>query len=188
MARYNYLAEVKKVARTIAKNDTLIIQRDGDNVYICNSYYIVKVPAALYEEAFRTVSPRFIELATDKVVRANNKNELPTVAVGLDVNNLLPRLYDFEPAEMTPFAMDNSDGKKLRVFFSGENQIFVNDDFVQTLKVFASGQVYGKTCKTPIFTDFANDTAIMICPVNVQNYGKFQLVNTDNTGKKVNAA
>lgn len=185
MARYNYFKEYEKAAKWIAKDENLFIQRDGDIIYVSNTHYLIKMYKALYDGAFRTVSPRFIDMTTDGTAGIRgDKKALPVMSPDgkPDFRTCVPNLYEYQEACKTQFVMDapTTGGASTRLFAIAGNMAYINDDYFKNLSVFAVGEWYGKNKKSPVLTDFNLDTAVMFLPVNINDYDfRFTVIDTD---------
>jgi len=170
----NYFKEIERAAKYIAKADMLIIQREGNTVYICDGHILVKVDTGLYNLSFRTVSPRYIPLEDGKTVRAYTKKQLPEDCSRYDFKKMIPEKE--EVLLISPYKMDTVNNQELRVCFLPEERVYLSEDYYKNLKVFnTSGVWYGSARNKPVFSDFSLDTAVMILPVN--NYDHDQEYN-----------
>lgn len=69
MAKNPYSKSVKM----FSKVEQLIINRDGEEIYLSDSHMIIKMHIAAYDAFFRPASGNFIELADgEKAVRNGN--------------------------------------------------------------------------------------------------------------------
>lgn len=185
MARYNYFKEYEKAAKWIAKDENLFIQRDGDIIYVSNTHYLIKMYKALYDGAFRTVSPRFIDMVTDGTAGTRgDKKALPVMSADgkPDFRTCIPDLFEYQQAYKTQFIMDPPVEKcaSTRLFAIGGNMAYVNEEYYKNLSTFGIGEWYGKNKKSPVLTDFSLDTAVMLLPVNINDYDfRFTVIDTD---------
>ena len=180
MAR-GFLADEKRAAKWLAKCDTLILQRDGKKVYICDGHILVKVNPGMYNAVFRIASPRFIDLQDGQTVRANNKNELPIECTRYEFEKLIPTTGAV--LDITPYKLEvEQNNIDLRVCFTADGErVFINDLYYSNLKCFnGSGVWIGTNCRTPILSNFNNDIAVMILPVNRNGIdNKYDVYNVD---------
>ena len=167
----NIYKEYEKAAKMISKEDTVIINRIGDAVLICNSYYLVKVHTALYDTCFRPVSFRFPALDDGDKMTSNGKKRMPEPCT-CDLNRCIPD-YDmlFEVAA-TNFIEDLQEGRLVRVFLDPDSRIIsVNNDYYTALRCFNPYRDawYGGLKKPLVSPDFRDeDNAVMILPVNTR--------------------
>ena len=77
-------------------------------------------------------------------------------------------------------------GANTRLFAIDGNMAYVNEEYYKNLSVFGVGEWYGKNKKSPVLTDFNLDTAVMLLPVNINDYDfRFTVIDTDmNTAQK----
>lgn len=183
MAR-GFLADEKRAAKWLAKCDTLILQRDGEKIYICDGHILVKVNPGMYNAVFRIASPRFIDLKDGQTVRGNNKNELPTECTRYEFDKLIPTTG--APLDITPYKVENTDKKDLRVCFTADGErVFLWEAYYDNLKCFnQSGAWYGTNYKRPVLSDFNQDVAVMIMPVNRNGIVlKYDIYNVDTVNR-----
>lgn len=190
----NYMKEVEKAAKVIAKEDNLFIQKTNDEVYICSGYYIIKVSEALYNAVFRISSPRFVDLTEDTTYVSRDKKALPEKsATGPDIKSFVTKEKDYQPAEVTPYKMEVPNQiADLRIIFVGGEQVRIRNDWFEKFSIFGTGTLYGRNRKNPVFTDFDEDTAFLILPVhyiagNETEGSRFEVIDTE-TAAKINAA
>ena len=177
----DFLKDEKKAARFLAKCDTLILQRDGDNIFVCDGHILVKVPTGVYNYCFRIASPRFVDLKDGESVRAFNKKELPVECGKYNFKQLIPATG--APLDITPYKVENTDKKDLRVCFTADGErVFLCETYYDNLKCFnRSGAWYGTNYKSPVFSNFDEDTAVMILPVNRNGIDSKYNVYSDDT-------
>lgn len=191
MARYNYFKEYEKAAKFIAKDENLFIQRDGNIIYVSNTHYLIKMYKALYDGAFRTVSPRFIDMLKDGTAGIRgDKKALPVMSPDgkPDFRTCVPNLYEYQEAYKTQFVMDmpTTGGASTRLFAIDGSMAYINEEYYKNLSAFGIGEWYGKNKKSPVLTDFNLDTAIMLLPVNVNDFDfRFTVIDTDMNTKAV---
>lgn len=181
-----FLADEKKAAKWLAKCDTLILQRDGEKIYICDGHILVKVNPGMYNAVFRIASPRFIDLKDGESVRANNKNELPTMCAKYNFEQLIPTTG--AALDVTPYKVENTDKKDLRVCFTADGErVFINDLYYSNLKCFNQTGVWiGTNYRTPILSNFNNDIAVMILPVNRNGIdNKYDVYNVNEVNRRI---
>ena len=181
-----FLADEKNAAKFIAKCDTLILQRDGEKVYICEGHILVKVNIGIYNAAFRVVSSRFIDLKDGESVRANNKKDLPTGCAKYHFKQLIPATST--PLDITPYKMENTDNVDLRICFTADGEkVFLSEIFYSNLKCFNQlGTWYGANYKSPVLSDFNQDVAVMIMPVNRNGIVlKYDIYNVDEVNRRI---
>lgn len=182
-----FLADEKKSAKYLAKCDTLILQRDGEKIYISDGHILVKVNTGMYNAVFRIASPRFIDLQDGQSVRANNKRELPTECGKYGFDKMIPA--DGIPVEVTPYKIEVEENNlDLRVCFTADGEkVFLNDGYYTNLKCFnPSGVWFGNNYKTPVMSSFNNDIAVMILPVNRNGIDcKYDIYNVDEVNRRI---
>lgn len=189
MAKFNIWKEYEKAAKYIAKFDTMYINRDGEQVLVSNGHFLVKINIGIYNEIFRTVSPRFIDIKDGEQVAAHDKKQLPT-AGNVDLFVCVPKnnevVYN---SDITGFILEK-DGNNilsdLRVCFVNGSTMYVNNEYYSMLKVFFSGLVLSGGVRKGIYSEFDRDTAAFILPVNANyaNTGRFQVVDAlENTNR-----
>ena len=172
MAR-NIYKEIEKAAKGLAKADQLLIQKDGEAVYVSEGHVIVKVPEGMYTQLFRTVSPRYTEMREDGTAEARGKKELPQmIPGGPDLRRCIP---DQEGPQVmaSPFLYELDGGQLTRIFW-GEDQkvIAIKEEYYQLLKVFNEGRGWtGKGPKAAVCSEGFSyeDIGVLILPVNVGN-------------------
>lgn len=165
----NYFKEIERAAKYIAKSDLLILQREGNTVYICNGHILVKVDTGLYNYSFRTVSPRYIPLEDEKTARANTKKQLPEECSRYEFTKLIPEKE--EVVLISNYKMETANEKELRVCFLPDERLYIDEDYYKNLKAFnQSGVWFGTSRIKPIVSDFDLDVAVMLLPVNYQDY------------------
>lgn len=184
MAR-GFLADEKKAAKWLAKCDTLILQRDGEKIYICDRHILVKVNPGMYNAVFRIASPRFIDLKDGQAVRGNNKNELPTMCAKYNFEQLIPTTG--APLDVTPYKVEREECNDLRVFFTADgDKVYLDNEYYTALKCFNnSGVWYGVNYKSLVLSDFNQDVAIMIMPVRDNVECKYDIYNTDEINRRI---
>jgi hypothetical protein len=186
MAR-GFLADEKRAAKWLAKCDTLILQKYCNKIYICDVHILVKVDPGMYNTVFRIASPRFIDLKDGQTVRANNKNELPTECTRYEFEKLIPATGD--PVEVTPYKLEvEQNNIDLRICFTADGErVFLNDLYYSNLKCFNySGIWFGTNYRTPVFSNFGADIAVMILPVNRNGINsKYDIYNVDEVNRRI---
>ena len=186
MAR-RFLADEKKAAKWLAKCDTLILQRDGEKIYICDGHILVKVDQGMYNTVFRIASPRFIDLKDGQTVRANSKNELPTECTRYEFEKLIPTTG--APLDITPYKLEvEQNNIDLRICFTADGErVFINDLYYSNLKCFNNSGVWiGTNYKTPVLSNFNEDMAVMILPVNRNGIDcKYDIYNVDEVNRRI---
>lgn len=186
MAR-GFLADEKRAAKWLAKCDTLILQRDGEKIYICDGHILVKVDPSMYNTVFRIASPRFIDLQDGQSVRANNKRDLPEECGKYGFEKMIPA--DGAPVEITPYKLEVEENNiDLRVCFTADGEkVFINNEYYSNLKCFnQSGVWFGTNYKTPVMSSFNNDIAVMILPVyrnGIDN--KYDVYNVNEVNRRI---
>lgn len=182
----DFLKDEKKAARFLAKCDTLILQREGESIYICDGNILVKVPAGVYNYCFRIASPRFIDIQDGQAVRANDKRELPTECGKYGFDKIIPATG--AALDITPYKMENTDNKDLRVCFTADGEkVFLREAYYDNLKCFnRSGEWYGTNYKSPVLSDFNLDIAVMILPVNRNGIDcKYDIYNVNEVNRRL---
>ena len=187
----NYMKEIEKAAKYIAKEEKLFIQRDEETVYISNAHYLIKTDLSTYNAIFRLSHPRFVELSDNGTYSANSKKQLPEkIPHGMDFRKCIMPATDAGPATVTPYKMELSDNRPdLRIIFVNGEQVRVNNEYFEKLQIFGVGQLYGSNRKRPVFTDFDENSAFMVLPVNYcsSEAERFEVIDTE-TAAKTNAA
>ena len=96
----------KTITKDMNNSDTLIAKRIGDDVYITNSYWAVKVDYYIYESYLRNRCMRLIHLEDGDGIRSNNKKQqCEKVSEVAKIEELFK--YDFSVSVMsTPFKVE----------------------------------------------------------------------------------
>lgn len=192
MRNNNIYKDYEKAAKWIGKAERLYIQRENNDIYLSDTHYLIKIDISLYSYCFRTVSPRFIDIQEGSTACAQEKKALPALQDNKfrqDFRKCIPNIYEYTYAEITPFTVDNPGHNDLRLVSIADNEemTYINNEFFQVLKIFARGTWYGKNKRSPLLTDFNNDIAVMILPVNWNNNSKFQVVNAEKVERRLTA-
>ena len=188
MARFNIWKEYEKAAKYIAKFDQLHMNRKEDDILVSNGHFLVKVNAGIYNEFFRTVSPRYIELKDGDQVTANDRKQLPKES-RIELFGCIPKdNYSSYHVNVTRFILEGNDDVKadLRVCFVNGSTMYINNEYYNALKVFFRSEKISNGVKSGIYSDFIEDTAAFILPVNANqaNNGRFQVIDTlENTNR-----
>jgi len=179
----SYEKDIEKAAKYIAKMDSLLLHRDGENVYISDGHFLVKIQDCLYNTFFRPVSSRFIPLADgDRAGVQNNKKALPELnPKGANLQKCAPCVYEsgYVEAVKVPFKAESRDGKDLNIFETGDELTYINSEYWQALQCLFTSDIYSKGRKFGIASNFDDMTAAFILPVNYQAASRFEIVNTE---------
>lgn len=168
MAKNPYSKSVKM----FSKCETLIINRDGEEIYISDGHMIIKMHIAAYDAFFRPASGKFIELNDgEKAVRNGNMRMTEKTENGF---NLVKFFQDFrmEAGEMvnaSPFLMEYTrDGKKKeyqRMLTGSGYYVSINEEFYQIAEEIGFTTFYGKGNSVSAVCAEAGNNGVLILPI-----------------------
>lgn len=168
MSRNPYSKSVKM----FSKCESLIINRDGEEIYISDSHMIIKIHIAAYDAFFRPASGCFIELNDgEKAVKNQNMRMTEKTENGF---NLVKFFQEFrtEATEMvnaSPFLMEYTrDGKKKeyqRMLTGSGYYVSVNNDFFQIAEEIGFTTFYGKGNSISAVYAEAGNNGVFILPI-----------------------
>ena len=168
MAKNPYSKSVKM----FSKVDQLIINRDGEEIYISDAHMIIKMHIAAYDAFFRPASGCFIELNDgEKAVRNGNMRMTEKTENGF---NLVKFFQEFrteatEVVSASPFLMEYTrDGKKKeyqRMLPGSGYYVSVNNDFFQIAEEIGFTTFYGKGNSVSAVYAEAGNNGVFILPI-----------------------
>lgn len=162
-----------KTVKMFSKVDQLIINRDGEEIYISDSHMIIKMHIAAYDAFFRPASGNFIELNDgEKATKNGNMRMTEKVENGF---NLVKFFQDFkndgatELVNTSPFLMEYArDGKKKeyqRMLTGSGYYVSINEDFYQIAEEIGFTTFYGKGNSVSAIYAEAGNNGILILPI-----------------------
>ena len=171
----------KAVSKMTAKSESVLLSRKDGYYYISNCFYLIRVPENIYTSEFMPASPRFIALEDGQNAASNSHADpIPRLTPGGNLSGF----YGQADAALirSPFIYDNDNGALCRVFMDGADVTYINETYYSTLAPLAGYDWRHKAGKrnSPIESEnYSLDTFVLICPVNCQNNGSIQIVNTE---------
>lgn len=143
------------VAKAIKKSAQVHLQRvkdeqdvGRDEVYICNGYFVVRVPYGVYEAAYRPKNPMFIPLGAGERAtwRANTSQTMPEVnPAGIDCADVWQTIEKGAdiPGTVTAMLREKEDGRGLMrvIVYDGEQVTAVDEDFYKIVAPIECGTV-----------------------------------------------
>ena len=162
--------KITKAAKTMAKSDSLFLGRSGEHYYICNGFWLVKVHRQWYNEIFRPVSARFVELEDGQGANTRDNKAIPDKSEPIDFKNIIGEniCTSENQVDITSYLAETERNGLVRIIENKETMMTVNNDFMEMMKNLM-GEVnwYGTENVTykPIYTDFDQDLAGLVLPV-----------------------
>lgn len=181
----NTFARIKKAAKYIAKQDTIILQRSNDIIYISDRHFIVKMPVLWYNSDFRIISPRFIALDSDLTAVSNCKHDLPEIREnGFDIQDIYINCINsnWNILNKSPYLLqDETETRSMNVFFDDcGRRVYINHEIFSNISVYGGSVIYSNSERVrtaPIISD-NTETGYVICPVNYNDNSNFELTYT----------
>lgn len=164
-----------KTVKMFSKSESLYINRDGEEIYISEGHFIVKMHVAAYDAFFRPVSGLFLELADgEKATKNGNMRMTEKIENGFD---LVKFFNDFkydgatELVNASPFLMEYSrDGKKKeyqRMLTGSGYYVSINNDFYQVAEEIGFTSFFGKGNSVSAVYAEAGNNGILILPIRL---------------------
>lgn len=160
----NYYDDVcKRIAKFLkrskrAKAD-LIIQRNGDYVYLCDGHLLVKVSYSLYHAYVRKVDGMIYDNIDDGTTTKGGERVAP-----MNFSEIMNTDY-IHVADHLPILLTCNDGRLLDVFVEGNRSIHVDHDFIKTLDLGAEWCTMSEN-KNPAMYSRIDDIEVICLPVN----------------------
>lgn len=160
----------------------------NDYYYIINGYYMLKIHAALYREVFRPAAPAFIELEPGEAATRNNS----TTAIPEKVPQPI-KVLDIIPKDRGEKLTDTGyirpyDKNALHIFDGGTYKAAFNHNYIEMLRPFMQGDLYGNSAITPAQCEGMKSaealSGVLILPVRIAEDMKYQVVRADEIGTK----
>lgn len=161
-----------KTVKMFSKVDQLIINRDGEEIYIADSHMIIKMHIAAYDAFFRPASGNFIELNDgEKAFKNQNMRITEKTENGFNPVKFFQE-FRTEATEMvnaSPFLMEYTrDGKKKeyqRMLTGSGYYVSVNNDFFQIAEEIGFTTFYGKGNSISAVYAEAGNNGVLILPI-----------------------
>lgn len=191
----------KQAAKFMTKAQRAIIEREGDNIYISDGYWCLKVPVMLYEARFRCISPLYVEMEQDGVKSTGGSafnipqgNGYQTgVLTGCWNSTQNGITENYHTVNISKFTLDvhnvcGKDGTARLCYCEDGTAIFLNTDFIGMVQNVSYERIEssGKRFNAVMFRDGGFEIEALILPIRTDYVNVADIFAGIGTASKTN--